>query len=847
MNGQPNLPSSPRATNITVGILTFKRPEYLRVAIESVLQQTVLPQELLIIDDGSPERSDELVASYAARHPGLIRYVWRENGGHSPARNTAVAEMRTEYLVWLDDDDALTPTAIESHAAAAAAHPEADVIYGALMLCDDKLIPITQMASHRLDGPNKLHLFFKHNPVPNPGTLTRATLFERVGPFDSTFKHAEDYDFWTRAGSLGATFHFNDHVVCLYRSHPGNLATAEKAKRAAHERVWVVERFLSRHPVEEIFAHLDWQSHPQESLLRVCFEIAELLCRFGGHESAIEALEQTRGIGNQELLGALKHLIAVAHTDGIQAVEALLTEPAMRGEWAQRIVTALLEYHCTEIERDAFHIRQWNRDLKGATLQSILPHLPWESSPQQAAASAHATLASCYALHGGFAEALGLLRREESGIPAASVAEIASLFDEFEKVGRLDSPRWRERTDPLLLQFLQILNLRTQRYLASGNTPPISASSETPSGQSTPRPTVLTRSLPLLREAASGSFPATGALNTVRPHSVQFRSSPTPMPVITVVVPTFNRVELVDDAVQSALLQPVSELEVIVVNDAGAEIPTAYTDAWKRSGRVTLVTHVTNCGLGASRNTGISLAAGQYVLVLDDDDTLVAGATVLLLDALARCKSPFLTGDHLRAHYEEGASTPAKCTYHRRQTELDSVLGFENGIVSGSAIVAKSLLEKVGGYREDLDVHEDYNLHLRLAMEHSPEHLPAPIMTYHLRKSVGRMNQERRLYWFATAALNHQIALRLFPDHPELRSQQREAQYAHISRALSEGADPEHAAALVAHQLELLGSSADSSELEAQVSLLQQRCAALTQPIQEYIKQLRAEEGRPVG
>jgi len=91
------------------------------------------------------------------------------------------------------------------------------------------------------------------------------------------------------------------------------------------------------------------------------------------------------------------------------------------------------------------------------------------------------------------------------------------------------------------------------------------------------------------------------------------------MPRISVVIPTYNQADTISRAIDSALAQTVSDLEVLVVDDASTDtteqVVTAYEDR-----RVTLLTHENNRGGAAARNTGIEAAVGDYIAFLDSDD-----------------------------------------------------------------------------------------------------------------------------------------------------------------------------------------------------------------------------------
>ena len=91
----------------SVVVCTYNRSQRLRGALDSVLSQEASDYELLVIDDGSDDDTAEVVATFDSP---LVRYVRRENGGLSAARNTGIHEARGEFVIFLDDDDRVEPS-----------------------------------------------------------------------------------------------------------------------------------------------------------------------------------------------------------------------------------------------------------------------------------------------------------------------------------------------------------------------------------------------------------------------------------------------------------------------------------------------------------------------------------------------------------------------------------------------------------------------------------------------------------------------------------------------------------------------------------------------------------------
>jgi glycosyltransferase involved in cell wall biosynthesis len=273
------------------------------------------------------------------------------------------------------------------------------------------------------------------------------------------------------------------------------------------------------------------------------------------------------------------------------------------------------------------------------------------------------------------------------------------------------------------------------------------------------------------------------------------------------------------------------QLEIVIVNDGGVELPRSVLDHFASFHQpITVVRHHRNLGLGASRNTGATIAKGAWLMMLDDDDTLVDESVGRLLDAAhANERAAFIFGDHLRQVYE-GHIPTAQRSMVRIDQRLEE-LHIENPIMCGSFLITRESFAALRGYREDLPVHEDYNLHVRALASIRWAYVGVPICVYHCRGAIPRLNH-RRLYWFATSAFNHAVFRSLFGrtnDHALIRSQ-RENQYAHLSRALDEGCPLELARSLVQRWWESLASRGLSSEVSMDELILSTVWPALLRP-----------------
>ena len=98
---------------ISIVVPVYKVEPYLRTCIDSILAQQLETFELILVDDGSPDRCGEICEEYAAIDP-RIRVIHRKNGGLSAARNTGIDAARGDYLSFIDSDDYILPGYLSS-------------------------------------------------------------------------------------------------------------------------------------------------------------------------------------------------------------------------------------------------------------------------------------------------------------------------------------------------------------------------------------------------------------------------------------------------------------------------------------------------------------------------------------------------------------------------------------------------------------------------------------------------------------------------------------------------------------------------------------------------------------
>jgi hypothetical protein len=184
-------------------------------------------------------------------------------------------------------------------------------------------------------------------------------------------------------------------------------------------------------------------------------------------------------------------------------------------------------------------------------------------------------------------------------------------------------------------------------------------------------------------------------------------------PLVSAVIPTYNRADMVEAAVRSALNQTYDALEVLVVDDGSSDDTVARLAAFGEPVRV--IRHDTNRGAAAARNTGIAEARGEYVALLDSDDLWEPDKTARQLDFM-RDRRLVMCCTGFRSVYAPGSAPLTKPRPYGELLALEDLL-WGVYVAPGSTLIARrQRLLELGGYDTTLPRLEDWDLLLRAVM-----------------------------------------------------------------------------------------------------------------------------------
>ncbi len=222
---------------VTIIIPTYNRASFLEKAIESVLNQTFTDFELIVVDDGSTDKTAETVNSYEG-----VNYIFQENKGVSAARNTGIRAGKGEFIAFLDSDDSWKPEKLEKQLQFHNQNP-------------DYLISQTEeiwIRNGKWANPKKIHrkyhgwIFEKCLPlciVSPSAVMMKRGLFDKVGLFDESLPACEDYDLWLRISAFYPVALIEEKLIVKQGGHADQLSST--ISNLDKYRIKAIEKILS--------------------------------------------------------------------------------------------------------------------------------------------------------------------------------------------------------------------------------------------------------------------------------------------------------------------------------------------------------------------------------------------------------------------------------------------------------------------------------------------------------------------------------------------------------------------------------------------------------------------------
>ena len=227
---------------VTAAITTHNRAEYVAAAVESVLEQTYRDHELVVIDNGSTDETEQALEPYRDR----IRYVYQENRGRAGSRNRAIEEAKGRYIAFLDSDDEWLPNKLERQVPILVARPHAVLVHGQVALMNDEGRPLpVETEEHQrfyaaVNRDASYSALALQSACLTSTAVFRADTLRRVGGYDTEVA-LEDLDLYLRLALEGELVFLDGEPVARYRFHGSQTSHDD----LTHGQIQVCRKHLS--------------------------------------------------------------------------------------------------------------------------------------------------------------------------------------------------------------------------------------------------------------------------------------------------------------------------------------------------------------------------------------------------------------------------------------------------------------------------------------------------------------------------------------------------------------------------------------------------------------------------
>ena len=240
-------------TKVSVIVPAYNTEKYVAQTLDSILQQTFTDWECIVLDDGSTDRTAEIVKQYCQRD-ARIKYYYQSNGGLSSARNTAIHYSSGEFLLPVDSDDIIDQKYLEKAVERFIQYPETTLVYGEVQKfgAEEGIFELPVFSY-----PN---LLFDYNMIVATAMYRRSD-YDKVGGYRTNLIGLEDWGFWIALLSPDSIVYKIPEVVLYYRIRENSLISlAHRKARELREIIYwnnaqKYDRYLPNFTYHRYYGH----------------------------------------------------------------------------------------------------------------------------------------------------------------------------------------------------------------------------------------------------------------------------------------------------------------------------------------------------------------------------------------------------------------------------------------------------------------------------------------------------------------------------------------------------------------------------------------------------------------
>lgn len=244
---------------ISVILPVYNASLYLQAAVSSILNQSFSDFEFLIFDDGSTDKTLQMLKKFASEDT-RVKIFSRENKGLIATLNELIDNSLGRYIARMDADDISLPDRFFKQVMFLDSNPEIVVVGSWIEMINDKSQQISEVRSpiehEKIDQKN----LAGHSSISHPSAMIRKSALLEVGRYDLRFKSAEDLDLWLKLAEVGKLANIPE-VLLQYRIHSSAISEIERDGQGIQSQI-ACEEAAKRRGIESAFdpASTDWRA-----------------------------------------------------------------------------------------------------------------------------------------------------------------------------------------------------------------------------------------------------------------------------------------------------------------------------------------------------------------------------------------------------------------------------------------------------------------------------------------------------------------------------------------------------------------------------------------------------------
>ena len=252
---------------ISVIIPSYNREETLRRALNSVFKQTSKANEVIVIDDGSSDKTADLIP----QHYPDVKLIQQSNQGVSAARNTGIKSAQYDWIALLDSDDEWLPEKLKTIRQAYKENPQ-EILFHSDEIWIRNGTRVNQMNKHAKYGGEIFNFCLPLCVISPSAVIIHRSVFDLIGLFNENLPACEDYDLWLRLCHRFKVFYIDQPLIKKYGGHEDQLS----------RKFWGMDRFRIR-ALHDLIAQPTLQAAQKELTINMLLKKLRILIK-GAHK-----------------------------------------------------------------------------------------------------------------------------------------------------------------------------------------------------------------------------------------------------------------------------------------------------------------------------------------------------------------------------------------------------------------------------------------------------------------------------------------------------------------------------------------------------------------------------------